>query len=391
MSKLKLIFLYFIGLTAASTLGLRSFYVVEFSNAFNLSPVFKGLVVSGTTFIGAVFGLLIGVVISQFGHNKSILLGLVALGISGIGTALSTNILLISFFCIIAGFGFTFTITAVPAMISSQKATKFRGAILTMWGAYLPVGVAMGLLFAAFSNFNWQTVFHIHGVGIFLVCVVFFSLNISSKTESKSILKDVFSVIWLPTIQRYAIGFCAFAALFLSTIVMLPTYLRTATDLSTQAAGLVVALICCVSVITCLICAYVLPKTNQFDRIFALGFVGTAISGTIFFLSANSPIISMAAAVAIFLFSSIIPSTIFFNLPNVLKLQYIATASGIIAQAGSIGSLIGPPMLSQGIDSFGPLGGVGLFLTLCLIGFIALSPIRLLNPLSNMEGIKDDK
>lgn len=375
LSSIRITYFYILGLIAASILGIRSFHILEFSQEFGLSSYLQGFVVSSTTLVGACFGILIGLLIEKIGQRASLLVGLSVVAVSSAWTIWLSGIVNLIFASVLSGIGFTVLVTAIPAALSAEAQSKIRDGMLTMWGAYLPLGAAIGIVWASSSGLGWQINLLLHGL-ISIVCAIgVFAFRLPKKLRTGQSLLHAAKIVLMPGFQRYAIGFFSFAAIFLSTIVLLPSYVRSASDLTDQQAGIAVALICVVSAVTCVLLAIALPKIASYRKLLSFGFLGSAISGVSFFALESSPVAAVTAAVAIFLFSSIIPATVFYALPRLVEDQQVASASGVIAQAGSLGSFVGPPMTTHAIESYGLIGGSCVFVAFCIVGVIAFTPL----------------
>ena len=150
---------------------------------------------------------------------------------------------------LIAGFGFTALVVTVPAAMSRAKNHKAKNIGLVMWGGYLPIGIAIGMLIPTICGWDWATSFFVHGVFCAVAAAISFftnRVNLTIQEQNASAL----SIIADKNILYLGITFLLFAALFLMIITLIPTSLREIPDIYEHQIGLASALISATSGIT---------------------------------------------------------------------------------------------------------------------------------------------
>jgi hypothetical protein len=113
------------------------------------------------------------------------------------------------------------------------------------------------------------------------------------------------------------------------------------------------------------------------SRIIALGLIGSATLATLA-LRANLPLPLVVAGLAgSFAMGGLVPAAAFASVPLIATTaRAIGPMNGLLAQAGSLGSLAGPPLLALWVEWFGwPLAPVAL-LAVAAVGAACALPMR---------------
>lgn len=365
-----------LGLLSASALGIVSYFLVDLRRDLELSPVLEGFAVSLITLVGAAFGFLIGAAMRQISLGRALCAGLVVLGASSLVAALADGVSAFLLSRLAAGVGFTVLVIALPVAITLVEDAKPRRAALMMWGSFLPLGIAFGTGLAATGTSDWRLAFASHGALCLTAAGVALRLDACRSIPSE-IGANPFTLLRDGVAMSFAGGFAAFAAIFLIVVVLLPGYLRTTTNLGAAHAGVLAAFVCATSTLTSLALAWLRPRLSCFFLIFAIGFAGSALAGSVFFLAADQPAVGVGAVIAVIVLSALVPSGVFASLTLVVPEHDVGQLSGLVAQMGSLGSLVGPPLTTWWTAEFGWSTGWIPFCLICLFGTaLFLQPSR---------------
>ena len=117
---------------------------------WNLSPLFHGLFIMSMALWGTVLGSLTGgIPCDRFGRKKTLFwIGILYL-ISAMGSALSHDPYLFSFFRFIGGVGVGASSVAAPTYISEISTASNRGKLVALY----QFNIVFGILIAFFSNY----------------------------------------------------------------------------------------------------------------------------------------------------------------------------------------------------------------------------------------------
>lgn len=365
---------YVIGLIASISIGIATFYLVEIKRDLYLSATMEGLSVSIITLIGACFGFAIGGMVDRLSTRISLCSGLMILALSDLMAAFSQNATLFLASRLIGGIGFTILVTAVPTAMSLERNDSARRILLALWGCYLPLGITLGIILSVVSAVGWRAAFAIHAVA----CMLFAGTQIWKHSDFRenrdnTVRHGLRSVLRNRSAIFVSGGFAAFAAIFLVTVSILPRYLRSATGLDVYDAGILSSVVSASGVLASVIAAWLLHYVGRVVPLLVVGFIGSLIGGVLMF-SANTPAMVTVGAVSVILLSGFIPSGIFASLPALVPHNELGTLNGIVAQAGSFGSFVGPPIVMWWTDVFGWTLGLIPFGGICVLGVALLIP-----------------
>lgn len=328
-------------------IGLVSFHLLDLRRDYGFSPFEDGLALSIITLTGAVLGLCVAIVISRLSVQHILLGGLAILGLSNILAILAVNGTVFLLSRGLASVGFIALVTAIPSAISAIASIPVRQATLTMWGAYLPIGIALGIILCMATGWNWQISFGVHTAMCVVMAGFLYFLPAESEDTDPGKL-DIWAFLSSSTIWMFALGFGAFAAVFLVILGLLPSVLQDATGLSQFEAGLSTSFVCLAGVATSVALSIFPPKPAFFVCLVTCGFLVSAIGSVLFFMNLDVPVTATLAAMMIIVASALVPSLVFASFPLLVNdTRHIILLSGLVAQFGNMGSLLGPPIVRQ--------------------------------------------
>ncbi|MGJ3262401.1 MAG: MFS transporter [Salinarimonas sp.] len=370
-------FYFSAGLLAASALGVASYYLVDLRRDLDLGPAVAGLAVSVITLVGAVFGFLVGTAITRVSVGACLSFGLAVLGASSLVAATADGAAAFLASRLVAGVGFTTLVAALPVAIALVDDALARRAALTMWGSFLPLGIALGTGIAAAATSDWRVALNAHGIVCLAAAAVALRIDAGRRMPKAENGARPLTLLRDRVALSFAAGFAAFAAIFLIAVVLLPGYLRTAAALGDAQAGVVAAFVCATSALTSLALVCLLPRMRRFLPLVIVGFAGAALAGCVFYLASGSAVVGVAAAVVVIVLSALVPSGVFATLPLIASPEDVGPLSGLVAQMGSLGSLVGPPLVTWWTAQFGWASGVVPFCAICLLGMaLFVAPSR---------------
>ncbi|HSV58753.1 MAG TPA: MFS transporter [Variovorax sp.] len=138
------------GVSAALHLGKLSPAVPALREALGISLVQAGFLLSLVQVAGMTLGLLVGLMADTLGLRRSMLIGLAIVTLAGGGGALVEPgphaLALLLALRALEGLGFLLAVMPGPGLIRSLAPAGSDKAALGLWGAYMPLGVALALL-----------------------------------------------------------------------------------------------------------------------------------------------------------------------------------------------------------------------------------------------------
>jgi hypothetical protein len=151
-----------------------------------------------------------------------------------------------------------------------------------------------------------------------------------------------------------AVSFFCFALLFLALAGMLPAYLVDRRGMTAMAAGQLVALTTALGIAGSFAAAALMHRGTAPGRLIAFGLAASTAAASLAFRPGLGVPISIAGFAASFAIGGLVPSAAFASVPRLAPgPRAIGPINGLLAQAGSLGSLAGPPVLALWVELAG--------------------------------------
>ena len=173
-----------------------------------------------------------------------------------------------------------------------------------------------------------------------------------------------------------AAAFFCFALLFLALAGLLPAYLVEQRGLSVADAGRTIAIATALGIPGSLAAAWLMRRGAAPARLAAIGLVVSTVIAALSFAGLALPfaITGFAAAFAI---GGLVPAATFASVPLVAaSSRAIGPINGLVAQAGSLGSLAGPPVLALWAEGLGWATSPALLIAIAAIGAAAAVAVK---------------
>ena len=170
---------------------------------WNLSPWFHGLFIMSMALWGTVLGSLTGgIPCDRFGRKKTLFWIGVLYFVSAVGSALSPDPYLFSFFRFIGGVGVGASSVAAPTYISEISTASNRGKLVALY----QFNIVFGILIAFFSNYllegfqganDWRWMLGVEGIPAILYVILVLSVPESPRwlLHKKKDEKSAFEIL----------------------------------------------------------------------------------------------------------------------------------------------------------------------------------------------------
>ena len=371
--------LYALGVLAAGQLGIVPPLVPDLKHDLGLSLAVAGTAVSVITLVGAVLGLPAGGWSQRIGHARALAIGLaiMAVGAALCAAASDANTLLAG--RTLAGIGYLLVVVAGPSLMAMTAEPRHQPIALSLWGTFVPTGIALaGLVTAAFADAGWRTIFAVDLV--FLAAAVIVAVVAVPNDRSVSHDNEKPPAGALTSSLPLAFAFFCFALLFLAVAGLLPAWLVERRGLAPADAGRIAAITTAFGIPGSLLAGSLMRTGVSPGRLAAIGLLGSMAVAALCFtvLPLSLAVIGFALSFAI---GGLVPAATFASVPQVAASpRAIGPINGLVAQAGSLGSLAGPPLLAVWVDwtswPFAPV----LLLTIAVLGAAAALAVRRASP-----------
>jgi MFS family permease len=336
--------LYAIGVLSAGQLGIVPPLVPALQAELDLSLATAGLAVSIVTLVGAVFGLPAGRWCQTIGHARALAIGLTIMALATLLCAIADNAAILLVARGLAGIGYLLAAIAAPSLMAIDAEPRHHAFALSLWSTFVPTGIALATLAAAgfIDSISWRTLFAIDAALLAVALVVTLLGLPRARPHPPVGPSELPGTLRIAT--PLATAFFCFALLFLALAGLLPAYLVDNRGLAPADAGQIAAVATAFAIAGSLAAAWILHRGVAPGRLVALGMiVSTAIAALAF----SAPVrLGIAAFAVSFAVGGLVPAAVFASVPRIAPdSRAIGPINGLLAQAGSLGSLAGPPLL----------------------------------------------
>lgn len=359
-------FILLLGFYTGAQLGKIAPAVNLLQQEYGYSLTFIGWLTSLIGFFVAIAAVPAGIMIERFGIKRSLYLGSVILFAGTILLGISENPAFGLGARIVEAAGYLIVVIAAPALLNEITSEKYKSAALALWGGFVPIGFTLANLQAdiLLERIELSGFLLSMGVGFgFLALLVFGSLKklriespIAVQLKPTLIFSDLPKSAFI-----IALSFGLYVGLSICFFTFLPKYLSSLDTPVLLSAGMIALAVPIGNILTGLLLAGGFFKNTKILAVF--GFTVSCICVLLVFNVENPTIILIAALLHAFS-GGLIASALFASIPHILpKGASSALLIGIIAQAGGLATVGGPPLAGFIIEKFG-WQGLGILLSI---------------------------
>jgi MFS family permease len=366
----RLALIYTIGVLAAGQLGIVPPLVPALQGELGLSLTAVGTVVSIVTLVGGLLGLPAGAFAERIGHARALCLGVLVMAVAAGLCAMARDAPLLLAGRTLAGVGYLLVVVAGPSLMAMLAEPRHQPVTLSLWGTFVPVGIALAeIATASFADSGWRTIFAVDA-GLLAAALLAAAAILRSPPPRDAdwrMPQGSFRAA-LPL----ALSFFCFALLFLALAGMLPAYLVERRDMSLAAAGPTVAVATALGIAGSFTAAALMHRDVPPGQLIAIGLAASTVAAILGFRQEFGLPLSIAAFAASFATGGLVPSAVFASVPRLAPgPRAIGPINGLLAQAGSLGSLAGPPLLALWVELTNWAWAPALLLGVAAVGAIA--------------------
>lgn len=367
--------LYAAGVSAAAQFGLVPPLVPALQRDLGLSLTAIGFCISGVTLAAALFGLCTGVWCERIGHGRALVLGILVMGLAAALCAAAGGAQALLAARALAGIGYLLVVIAAPSLMIAVSEPRHRALALSLWGTFVPTGIALaGIATAELADHaRWRLAFALDGV--VLAAVLLLALGTVQRVDAPPR-----PVRWTPlTMVRpalpLAVAFFCFALLFLALAGLLPAYLVDGRGMTPAAAARSIALTTAFGIAGSLATAWLIRAGIAPSRLVAGGLLGSSVLAALCLAVAPPVPLAISGLALSFAVGGLIPAAAFASVPRLAAdPRAVGPINGLLAQAGSLGSLAGPPALALWVETTSWSWTPVLLLAVAVTGAVALRP-----------------
>lgn len=337
------------GIAAAAQIGKVPAAMTTIAAEFGLDLAGAALLVSLAALLAATGGLAIGLTAGRIGARRGLLTGL-GLGVAAAAVApLAPSAAPLLAIRVAEGAGFLLVVVSAPSLVAQLAADRDRPAAMGLWGAFMPGGIALGLLTAPVVEAAGWRIAWMACAGLLLAAMLLAALLVPSLPRAAGgaaagIGAQFRAVVAARRPLRVAAIFATYSILYFGIAAFLPAFLESR-GAGTGIAGAAAALAAIANLLGNLAAAALMRRGVAPERLVILGSLSMAGCATALFLMP-----SLAAATVLALLACVVgglvPASCFALVPSsVPQPALVPPAMGLTIQANNIAQLLAPPLL----------------------------------------------
>lgn len=327
-----------------------------------------GFLLSSLQLAGMLGGIWVGALAGSIGLRRAILIGLSILALSSILGGMTTNISLLLLSRAGESLGFLLVALPAPALIHQLIQTKYLNLSLGFWGATIPAGTALGLLFGAtvVNTIGWNGMWYLTGLvsaamAIWIAIIVPSDIARATRNTPSSVRHLSASVIQLlKTLKTrapwlIAITFALYSSQWLAIVGFLPSiYIQQGVLPAT--AGSLTALVAAANIVGNIVAARFLQRGISTPSLLQMAFGIAAICTFMAFSEINEtrPILRYIFVLVFSAAGGMIPGVLFsLSVSLAPSRESIPSTIGWALQFSAAGQFFGPPLVAIMTNSAG--------------------------------------
>ena len=350
----RILLLYAAGLIASSFLGKIAPIGPPLQQDLGLTLAQLGWAVSGITAVAAIFGAGVGVWLARLGARRALTLGLVILAGAGMLTAAGATADLMIAARVAEGFGYLLVVVAAPTLIVRQSRGSDQATALAIWGTFVPVGLAISAFVGgvAASMIGWRGWLGLIGA-LPAVAAAFVMIAIPPDEPEAPDTATGTARSGLRPLLALAAAFGCLGMIGVAVVALLPTFLVETRGAALAAAGAATAIVSLASVPGSLLAGWLMRRGAALRALSLCGLL-MPLAAVPAFVTGGPMALAVAATAIVLLANGIVVSALFAAVPRLGRSPAgIALGNGLVAQLGSLGTLVGPPLFGSAIAAGG--------------------------------------
>lgn len=304
---------------------------------------------------GMTLGLAVGLFADGLGLKRTMVAGMLILSAASVAGGWANTSRELLALRAVEGFGFLLASMPAPGLIRRLADERHMGTMLGFWGAYMPFGTALALLFgpAVIAGHGWQSWWWALG-----------ALSLASTLSlAWALPPDLWAHLpgeqaWMLRLSRtlqsrgpwlVALCFAAYSAQWLAVIGFLPSMYDTM-NLPASTSAVATALAAAVNIVGNVASGGLLHRGVLPHRLLFIGFAVMGLSTLIAFGSEGTSVPAAVRYGAVLTFSAVgglIPGTLFSLAVRLAPGEgTVSTTVGWMQQWSALGQFAGPPLVA---------------------------------------------
>lgn len=342
------------GIVAAMHVGKMPPALPALREAFGMSLVDAGFLLSIVQFAGMAAGIVLGLVTDGLGSRRSILGGLVALSLASVAAGFARELWQLMTLRAVEGLAFYVAILPVPRVLRALVPPERLALKLGLWGAFMPIGTALALLFGPWviAVAGWQGWWWLLAASTLAAaaCVAATvppdAQGIAVARAERAGVSRLRATLTARGPWLVALTFGFYSCQWMAIIGFLPT-IYTQAGLSASIAGVLTALVAAANAIGNIAAGRLLHRGARPHVVLVAAFA-TMIACAVVAFGVPVPLGLRFAAVALLSCAGgLIPGVLFALVVEVAPDTHTVSSSvGLMQQLSCAGQFAGPPIVA---------------------------------------------
>lgn len=317
-----------------------------------MSLITSGFLLSLVQLAGMTLGLLTGMTAEKIGLRRAVVLGLMLLALSSIGSVLYATLTSLLWWRALEGLGFLLVVLPGPALVRRLVPPSKLSRLLGVWGCYIPVGSIITLMGGAWvlSIASWRVLWLILAAVTAAMAVVIWRFLPPDEAKAAAGRSSAWGIIRLTlstgSIWLVAFIFAMYAGQWVAVIGFLPTIYMLA-GISGVYAGALTAIVAGSNAIGCLYAGRLLHRGWAPRTLVLIGFAAMVISAVVAFATPVPVWVQFGAVLVFSTVGGLVPTTMFYLVVKLAPIPQATAASvGWMQQLSAAGQFGGPPLVA---------------------------------------------
>ncbi|CAN0540096.1 unnamed protein product, partial [Laminaria digitata] len=223
-------------------------------------------VISIFNLLGITFGMIAGALGDRLGHRRLMVVGFLAMAVASFAGAAAEGFTLLLLSRVLEGFGFIVVASVAPPMFLAASNKRDHRLIFGLYSGYWPAGVAIMILITpvVLESIGWRGLWAVNGVLALVVLGLVLLATRPHVTRAAQLSPPPFGEA-LRTFTHIgpitlAMTFCAYSAIHVTVVALLPTFYTEAGSLGLGSASALVALVTAVNILGNIIAGVALQR-----------------------------------------------------------------------------------------------------------------------------------
>lgn len=374
------------GLLAAFQIGKIPAALPELRAELVIGFVAAGWIASILSVTSALFGVTAGLLSDWLGHRRLLLanLGIMAIGSGLGGIAGDADWLMAS--RVLEGVAFLGLMVSVPSLMLQAATARQQSFVLGLWSARMPVGMALMIVVspALLIEIGWRGIWHVNaGLSLLLLAAIAArsrGLPPLARHRGADPGRDLKLALTRPGPWLLGACFMTYAAIWMSVMTWLPTFLIEAAGYSLAAAAGVSALIVICNAPSNILAGWLAQRGIGTWPMVAFPALVMGVLGALLFSDLVADAAKVPIAMGMSFAGGFLPGAVIVAVPrHAPSPAQVGAVNGIIMQGSNIGQLVGPPVLALVVTRSGGWDNAGwMVLLIALIGAGLALAVRLI-------------